>query len=265
MPERSSYAEGAPCWADILTPDPEGAQRFYSAVLGWEFQDLGEEMGHYTMCLVKGQPVAAMMAPTPEMEGMSPEWNVYLATSDIGGALERVAAAGGQVALAAQEVPGAGTMAFAVDPAGGSFGLWQAAGHIGSKLWAEPGAMCWNQLATTGGSDVDAFYREVFGYAGVDQLGDGSNFDYAVWQAAGIPEGEPAQVAGRWRVPAEQLPGGRPSWDAFFTVQDADAAARIVANGGGKIVHGPEDSPYGRMCAILDPFGAHLQICQLPG
>jgi hypothetical protein len=265
MPERTSYPEGAPCWADLLAPDQDSAKRFYSAVLGWEFQDMGAELGHYTMCLANGKPVAALMPPSPEMAGMPPEWNVYLATADVGAALAKAESAGGKVALKAHPIPGAGTMAFVVDPSGASFGLWQAAGHIGSQLWAEPGAMCWNQLATTGGTEVDAFYRAVFGYAGQEQIGDGSAFDYTVWRAAGVPEGEPAEVAGCWKVPAEQLPGGRPSWDSYFTVPDVDAAARTVADGGGKVVHGPEDSPYGRMCAILDPSGAHLQLSQLPG
>ena len=58
----------------------------------------------------------------------------------------------------------AGRMAFAADPSGAFFGLWQAGEHPGSERVNEPGAFSWAELQTR---DLDAalpFYRLVFGY-----------------------------------------------------------------------------------------------------
>jgi hypothetical protein len=47
MPERTRYDPGTPSWVDLSTTDLDSALRFYGDLFGWEFQDLGEEAGHY--------------------------------------------------------------------------------------------------------------------------------------------------------------------------------------------------------------------------
>jgi len=262
MSERTAYPDGAPCWVDLMTPDLESAQRFYGAVMGWQFQDQGADFGHYTMCLTRGKPVAALMPPMPGAEGMPPMWNVYLAARDVAATLQKVEAAGGKTAMGPQEVPGAGTMGFAFDPVGASFGLWKGAEHAGSALYGEPGAMCWHQLNTTDGRAADAFYRSVFGYE-QEQIGDGATFDYTVWTPADtpadVPEGE-GRVVGRWVAPADVLRERPPFWLTVFAVPDCDAATQTVANAGGKVLRKPEDSPYGRLSTVLDPTGAEFSL-----
>lgn len=50
-----SYPDGAPCWADLNTPDLAGAQRFYGDLLGWTFDEGDPEMGHYSMARKHGK------------------------------------------------------------------------------------------------------------------------------------------------------------------------------------------------------------------
>ena len=259
MPERSSYPDGAPCWADLTAPDLESSRRFYGAVMGWDFQDTGADYGHYTMCLWQGQQVAALMPPPPGAESLPPVWNVYLATADADAAVKAIDQAGGKVVMGPHEVPGAGRMVFAFDPAGAAFGLWQPGGHAGAKLYGEPGAMCWNELNTTDGAGADRFYRALFGYQ-QEQLGDGSNFDYTAWK---LPAGE-QPVCGRYRAAEGELRGGSPAWSTYFAVADVDAAAEAVTANGGTVLRGPFDSPFGRMCAVLDPSGAAFTLATLP-
>ena len=116
MPERSSYPDGAPCWADLTAPDLESSRSFYGAVMGWDFQDTGADYNHYTMCLWQGQPVAALMPPPPGAEALPPVWNVYLATGDADAAVKTIDQAGGKVVMGPHEVPGAGRLVFAFDP-----------------------------------------------------------------------------------------------------------------------------------------------------
>ncbi|MFJ6215370.1 VOC family protein [Streptomyces sp. NPDC092296] len=255
MPPRDSYPDGAPCWVDLTTPDLAAAQDFYRPILGWEFQDQGAEFGHYTMCLSGGQPVAALMRPPEGAGELPPLWNVYLATSDLKAVHDRIADAGGSSALGPHEVPGAGWMAFAFDPTGASFGLWQPGAHKGSALVAEPGAMCWHELNTPDGATADAFYRELFPYI-QQQIGDGTEFDYTTWK---VPGSNDMPVCGRYRTAVRQ-----PYWSVYFAVPDADAAAAQAQQLGGRLVREPFDSPHGRMAPVVDPAGARLTLCQLP-
>ncbi|WP_042379363.1 VOC family protein [Streptacidiphilus melanogenes] len=262
MPDVTSYPDGAPCWADLNAPDLESARRFYGAALGWEFQDKGPEYGHYTMCLWKGKPVAALMPPPPSAEGLTPAWNVYLRTSDVDATIAAVEAGGGKIAMGPHDVPAAGRLAFAFDPQGASFGLWQPEGHEGAALYGEPGAMCWNEIYTTAGGAADAFYAGLFDYKQI-QIGDGTNFDYTTW----TPPGAGREACGRLRAtdPAHELAagGGQPFWSVYFAVAKVDETAEQIAALGGSVLHGPFDSPYGRLCVVRDPSGAHFSVMTL--
>ncbi|MFI9273678.1 VOC family protein [Kitasatospora sp. NPDC052896] len=253
MPVRHSYPDGAPCWADLTTADLPAAQAFYGPILGWEFQDTG--LNGYTMCLSGGRPAAGLMPPPPDGEQLSPVWNVYLSTSDLDAVYGKVAEAGGKPVFGPHDIPGAGRLAFAYDPTGGSFGLWQPAGHPGAAVHGEPGALCWHELNTPDGARADAFFAALFPYR-QQQIGDGGSFDYTVWRLPGSGEDE---VCGRYRT--SELP---PSWTTYFGVTDADHAAEQAAKLGGRPLREPFDSPYGRMAPCVDAVGAHVTFCRLP-
>ena len=58
-------------------------------------------------------------------------------------------------------------------------------------------------------------------------------------------------------------PEGTPShWVAYFAVPDADAAVAAVDAGGGSVLMPAETTPYGRMAAVADPFGAQFMVMQ---
>src|SRR5262245_32792640 len=50
MTEITAYQHGQPSWADLSTPDPDGGRAFYSALFGWEANDVPAGEGVvYTM------------------------------------------------------------------------------------------------------------------------------------------------------------------------------------------------------------------------
>jgi len=91
MTQHSRYPDGAPCWADLNTPDLAGAQRFYGALLGWTFDEGAPEMGYYAICRRDGQSVAGIAPKMPGMDIPS-MWSVYLKSSDLDASARQIEA-----------------------------------------------------------------------------------------------------------------------------------------------------------------------------
>jgi predicted enzyme related to lactoylglutathione lyase len=111
-------APGAVVWNDLNTPDPDGAARFYSAVLGLGTTpyEQGWQGRPYTMLTV-GADVVGGVAEAPAGTAY---WNVYFAVTDVDGVVERAVALGGNVETAAWD-SSQGRTADLVDPQGGRF------------------------------------------------------------------------------------------------------------------------------------------------
>ena len=72
---------GCPIWHELSSPDLPVATRFYSDVLGVEWESMPMETGDdYTCLMVEGRPVAG--AFPPQMDGLPPHWDVYFNVED---------------------------------------------------------------------------------------------------------------------------------------------------------------------------------------
>jgi predicted enzyme related to lactoylglutathione lyase len=246
----TNHPYGSPCWVDIGVPDLRRAIDFYTALFGWEIVEGAAGTGYYSMCLVDGLPVAAIM-PAQDQGTTSYWWNIYFATDDAAATAKLVTDNGGTVVMAPMDVMGQGRMVMATDREGAQFGLWQGQDHTGAQIVGEPDSLAWAELVTPDGESARTFYAAVLGRP-VEDMGV-ADFDYAT-----VKVGEDS-VAGIWGVPGEAA-----RWTTYFAVDDADAAvARATAAGGG-VVREPEDSPYGRFGLVADPFGAKLAVLKLP-
>jgi uncharacterized protein len=246
MPELTgNAASGTPTWVDLGIPDPARAMDFYGALFGWEFAVGPPEAGGYTMCLLHGRPVAALMR-NDDPGATSFWWNLYFATDDCDDTAARIGDAGGTIIAAPMDVMDQGRMAIATDPTGGQFGLWQGRAHTGARIVNEPGSLFWNELVTPDGDTALTFYEKVFGYE-LESVPD-PDFDYT-----GLKVGD-RMVAGLYPVP--EAPA---AWSVYFAVEDADAAARRAIEAGGT-AQAPFDSPYGRISVITDPAGAEFRV-----
>jgi uncharacterized protein len=81
MPERTGYEPGTPSWVDLSTTDLDGALRFYGDLFGWDFEDMGEDAGHYHQARLRGKRVAGVGPTQPGAPPMT-TWTTYLAGSD---------------------------------------------------------------------------------------------------------------------------------------------------------------------------------------
>jgi predicted enzyme related to lactoylglutathione lyase len=250
MAVRTAYAQGTPCWVDLSADDFAGAQRFYAELFDWQLDVGAEESGTYTMCRKDGRSVAGLMPHRGE--DLPPTWSTYIASDDVDECAQLIRGHGGRIVMEPMDVLGAGRMCYAIDPVGATFGVWEAGEHVGAERVNEPGTLTWNELLTPDGAAADAFYRAVFGYE-IQQLGDGADFDYTVWNIEG------KAVCGRLHTGQ----GTAPQWMAYFAVDDCDKAAAKVADLGGAVLRDPTDSPYGRLAVVADPWRAQFTIMKL--
>jgi predicted enzyme related to lactoylglutathione lyase len=258
MVERTGYIDGEPCWADVVAADVPAAQHFYERLFGWEYADSGPDFGHYVMCLKDGRIVAGMSPPMPGSERLPAAWSLYLMSHDLAGTARRIDEHGGKLLVAPMEIPDNGRMLFAMDPSGAAFGAWEPGRHTGSQLFDEPGALCWAEVTTREPAVTDHFYQGLFGYRqttiGNDAGAADAPFDYSAWSL-----GDADPVAGRLTMTPD-WDGVPPHWTVYFAADDVDAAAQRALAAGGRVQHGPFDSPQGRLAVIEDPNGAVFTI-----
>jgi uncharacterized protein len=246
------WPAGTPCWVDLSVPDVEGAVAFYADVLGWTFVDTGPDYGNYQIAQMDGR-AAAGVGPFMQ-EGQPSAWTVYLASDDVDATAKLIGEHGGTIYAGPMDIPGNGRMLIAADPTGGVFGVWQQTGMIGSELVDEPGAFVWDDARL---KDVEAgkrFYADVFGFH-YSPLGPeaGEMPDYETFTQPGGSEERPAGgIGGMMGSP----PGTPSHWLAYFAVTDTDAAVSAVGDRDGRVLVSPEDTPWGRVAVVTDPFGA---------
>jgi uncharacterized protein len=129
-----------PVHFEIHASDPAAIRAFYQSVLGWRFQQWGDNP-YWVVITGDGDPMAGVPHSQPGVdggllprEGGLPEdgqpVNAFVVTvevPDCDGFVDKVVAAGGSVALPANDVPGVGRLAYVKDPDGNLFGMLEAA------------------------------------------------------------------------------------------------------------------------------------------
>ncbi len=241
MAERTSYAPGTPSWVDLTTPDLQEALRFYGGLFGWEFEDAGEQAGHYHQALLRGKRVAGIGPNPPESPPMA-FWSTYFSGSDVDAHAKAITDAGGTVSFGPMDVMDQGRMVVGQDPAGAMFGVWEPRAHAGAQLVNEHAAFSWNELIGRDAEGAARFYGSVFGLT-FEDLPDA---DYKLARAG---DDVVAGVSGM----GGELP---PHWLTYFMHDEVDAGFDRARELGGELVGDIVDSPFGRYARVRDPQGA---------
>ena len=108
---------------ELNTTDVAKAKSFYSQLFDWKLENLGADMGNYTIINV-GDGVGGGMMKNP-MPGAPSMWLSYVLVDSIEATTKKVAALGGTVVKEKMEVPGMGWLAIIIDPTGAMLGLWK--------------------------------------------------------------------------------------------------------------------------------------------
>lgn len=230
--------DGLPIWYELITPDPDAAQAFYGAVMGWTAERQGGGMGDYRVLSAGETGVGGIMVQPDAMPG-GPKWLPYFGVADVDGMTDMVRHLGGEVQLEPTDIPGVGRFSFVTDPQGAAFYLMRGDSDEDSRSFAPTveGHCSWNELVT---SDQDAaldFYGKLFGWtkAGAMPM-PGDMGDYTFYQR------DDAVLGAMMNSPDETT---RPYWNFAFRVGDIDTAHAAVETGGGTVRHGPVEIPGG--------------------
>ena len=136
-----------------------------------------------------------------------------------------------------------GRMAIIQDPQGAFLMLWEPKSHIGASLVNVPGALTWNELASTDPDASAEFYSGLF--------------DWKIAPFEGMEgylgiQGADGHSNGGIRAATENEPS---YWLVYFGADDADAtAAKATELGATTLVQ--MDIGVGKIAALQDPQGA---------
>ena len=249
--------DGTPIWYELMTDDPDAAQDFYGAVMGWTFEPMPSDPEmDYRIASAAGEGVGGTLRTPDHAKGMPTTWFVYFGVEDVDAMTEKVRSLGGRVDIAPTDIPGVGRFSFVADPQGARFYLMRGDSPENSTAFApmKAGHCSWNELVTSDQKAALDFYAELFGWRKVGAMPMEEMGDYTF-----IGEDD-AMIGAMMDVPET---GTAPFWNFAFTVPDIDTAKRAVETGGGTITHGPTELPDDQgdwLIQVNDPQGARVMF-----
>jgi predicted enzyme related to lactoylglutathione lyase len=117
---------GAFCWNELMTEQPEKSVAFYKAIGGFEVEamDMGP-MGTYHVLKSEGKPRAGVMkTPKP---GIPQSWLPYVQVTSADQTADKAKRLGAQIMAPPSDIPNVGRFAIFTDPLGAALGILQPA------------------------------------------------------------------------------------------------------------------------------------------
>jgi predicted enzyme related to lactoylglutathione lyase len=259
QPASGEHHVGKVVWADLVTPDLDGAKRFYGALFGWTFRSVPGD-SNYALALLDGEPVAGLFQKALAAgQSQQPAWLTFLAVRDVDAAQQGAVQHGGKVLFKAHNYPHRGRQVVLADPDGAVFAVLAAEGGDPPDYLAAPGEWIWSSLLVADPKQETDFYKSLFGYDVYDLASEGGTEDGAQHY---ILSSDSYARAGLNGLPADSM-RRHPHWLNFVRVADAaDAAEKAVALGGRVLVEPRIDRHGGRLAILADPSGAPFGVME---
>jgi predicted enzyme related to lactoylglutathione lyase len=114
-------------WADLNTPDPARAAKFYGDVFGWKFvanKDMAPAGPSDYAHIVNGTEMIGGVPPASQRDPHSPpNWMIYVEVPDCAASVAKAKSLGAQVYVDTMAIGENGSIAVLADPQGAVFGL----------------------------------------------------------------------------------------------------------------------------------------------
>ena len=252
-------------WRDLLTHDPEGSQRFYAELFGWQFESIGIASGlgsnsAYTLIRHNGRLIGGMI-DTVALNGRNDisQWVVLMSVDDIDAAVAKFSTAGGEVITPPTDLQRRGKLAVVGDAEGALLGLLQTRDGDPADRRPEIGEFLWDELWTTDVDRATAFYENVAGLEAADWDVDEDQEAGASYRL--LKAGETPRVG----IMPNPLEGLGPVWVSYVRVKKPAAITARVSDLGGRVIVEAQDRPLGGEVAfIAGPSGAGIALQTWP-
>jgi predicted enzyme related to lactoylglutathione lyase len=245
-------------WHELRTTDAQGAEAFYTHVIGWKTTDSGDPGGiAYKLFSVGDLATAGVMQLSPSMleGGMRPAWVGFIGVDDVDAYAKRLEQSGGKLHCAPQDIPTVGRFASVEDPQSAAFLLFKGSLNYAPPRPASgsPGTVGWNELSANDGEAAWPFYSGLFGWKEDSTMDMGPMGTYRIFNNGGTPIGA-MMTRDHSKAPV-------PFWLYYFNVEDIDAATARITEKAGQVCMGPHEVP-GNLWIVLgvDPQGAMFAL-----
>ena len=252
----TAVTRGRFAWHELMTPDPDAAIRFYRQVVGWDIEQF-PGMPDYRMWTSGGKQRGGVMRQSEDerRRGLAPHWLMYVAVPDVDATIRQAEGLGGRVRIPAKSVPGVGRYAILADPQGIAFSLYTPESPRPGSVDTDLGDFSWHELAAPDPNSAWSFYQALFGWEKSSAMDMGPDGTYQMFRRGGGK----IDLGAFYRRPADKP--GTAAWLMYAFVRDADRAAELVTQLGGRVQSGPMDVPGGgRIATCVDPQGAAFAV-----
>ena len=253
--------QGSHIWYELMTIDPEGAKRFYEAVIpGLAIGDrLPGDQDYRIINRSDGGSLGGVFGLKQQQldRGARPIWMGYIGANDVDGTVAQIEAKGGKALMPAFDMP-QGRIAMVADPQGNPFYVMKpvppaekAEGQSDVFHPTEEQRVSWNELATADPVAARQFYGDLFGWTSEEFMPMGEYGEYRFFARQGTTIGA---VSGC-------VQGAPAGWRYYIRVPSIAKAAEAVKANGGNIAMGPMPVPGGDHIIIgHDPQGAEFAL-----
>ena len=258
MSHVDSHPPGSFCWLELATTDQAAAKSFYSSLFGWTSSDMPMGPGEvYTIFKLDDRDAAAAytMYPEQRVQGMPPNWTLYISVASADDAAKHAKAAGGVVLKEPFDVGEPGRMAVLQDPTGAAFCVWQANKNQGTGIAHVDGTLCWADLSTPDPARAGKFYSDLFGWKLLTEDEDPEHEYLHIKNGEHFIGGIPPAKFHNPKAPAH--------WLAYVLTSNCDASADKAKQLGARLYLVPTTvENVGRMAVVADPQGAVFALFQ---
>jgi hypothetical protein len=253
-PPTTEHRPGKLVWADLFTADPDGATKFYCALLGWTATPLEQKGKGYTIFSNDGRPVAGLSPRSVKGNNHPSRWIGYYAVSDIDATLALVSKNGGVVRAPSHNFPDRGREAIVSDRDTLPIGILQSSSGDAPDTEPKPGDWNWFEIYVKSPKDTSDFYRAAIGFDVAPETNSDRKSDFVL------------SSSGQARGGIAPMPTGddiKPSWLGVIRVANLDDTLAKVAGLGGEILVAPHSVEFGsRFAIILDSTGGTVGLVQ---
>ncbi len=236
-------------WHDLLTTDVDKARKFYTDLLGWDYEvehatefvwTSGE--ADYPLILHEGEAHGGFIEIEPDQQS---HWLAFVAVDDVDAAVKRSRKLDGTIERTAFDIPGVGRSAVVRDPLGGLI-----CPFVASHDYPAPtGVFMREALFTMDIQRARVFYEGLFAWSS-EQTDIG---DLAFYSSFGSADDSP--VAAALAIPEEL--NHAVQWVPYIGVADVDIVAEKAKSLGAKMMLPPSTmDDMGRYALLRDPTGA---------